>query len=76
MRMRAALMAFTIWRRWLHGGPAARCLPTARTCVQNQNLPGTSAGVGLPAPEGGMLPLALCVGLPVFDPDVILLWSR
>lgn len=76
MRMRAALMAFTIWRRWLHGGPAARSLPTARTCLQYQNLPGTSIGMGLPAPAGGMIPLALCVGLPVFEPDVILLGSR
>lgn len=76
MRMRAALMAFTIWRRWLRGGPAARSPPTARTGVKNQNLPGTGAGMGLPAPAGGMIPLPLCVGLPVFESEVILLWSR
>lgn len=70
-------MALTIWRRWLRGGPAARCPPTARTCPQNQNRPSTStrAGTGLPAPGGGTEPLALCVGLPVLDPDVILLWG-
>lgn len=67
-------MAFTIWRRWLRGGPAARSPPTARTGVRDQNLPGP--GVGLPAPAGGTIPLPLCVGLPVLEPEVILLWSR
>ncbi|KAM6080389.1 acid-sensing ion channel 1-like [Theristicus caerulescens] len=79
VRARAALMAFAIWRRRLRGGPAARppaCLPAARTCAPSQHLPSTSSGAGLPAPAGDTMPPALHARPAVFEPDVILPWSR
>lgn len=58
------------------GDPPPACPPAARTRVPSQHLPGTSTGTGLPAPAGGTTPPAPRAGPAVFDPSVILPWSR
>lgn len=58
------------------GDPLSACPPAARTHALSQHLPGTSTGAGLLALVGGTMPPALRAGPVVFDPNVILLWSR